>query len=143
MWSISQNSINRTKANRCSKKGVGMGPRLSSAEAERIKEYINRNLDRALSHQELSEFLGLSRRQFARKFANTFGASPHQYVLHRRIAIAKQMIVTGALLIEIAGAVGFASQPHFQKVFRRLTGITPGKFRRECTDKAGPYSNAA
>ncbi|MEM7641848.1 MAG: helix-turn-helix transcriptional regulator, partial [Pseudomonadota bacterium] len=60
------------------------------------------------------------------------GLSPHQFLLRRRIARAKDMLRTSVMpLAEIAVATGFSSQSHMTDVFRQKVGTTPGKYRAE------------
>ena len=68
---------------------------------------------------------------FCRVFRVSFGHSPHAYITRRRIERAQGLILTtGRTLGEIALDCGFADQAHFTKIFRRLCGESPGKWRR-------------
>jgi len=102
----------------------------SGVEARRVMDYIHANLDYALSLSDLAEIVQLSPRQFVRIFSNTFGTTPHQYILNERVAHAKELIAKGRLLVDIAAKLGFASQSHFSGAFRKVTGMPPGQFRR-------------
>ena len=64
-------------------------------------------------------------------FKQATGLSPHQYILHRRIERAKELLSDHRRnLAGIALESGFGSQSHFGTIFRRLTGCTPKKFRQ-------------
>jgi hypothetical protein len=52
-------------------------------------------------------------------------------VMNERVARAKELLLRGQLLVEIAAVLGFANQSHFRGVFRKATGMSPGRFRRE------------
>jgi AraC family transcriptional regulator len=53
-------------------------------------------------------------------------------VLQRRLARARELLIaTDMPVVEIALATGFSSQSHLASAFRRLTGVTPGEYRRE------------
>ena len=69
--------------------------KFSQVEARRVIDYIHANLDRALSLFELAELLELSPRHFFRLFSNTFGTTPHRYIIEERISVAKQLIAKG------------------------------------------------
>lgn len=57
------------------------------------------------------------------------GQSPHRFVIGRRIERAKELIAgRGVPLAQVAAAVGFADQSHFTRHFRRIVGVTPGRF---------------
>jgi AraC family transcriptional regulator len=107
---------------------------LSEEQARRMADYIQANLDGELNLLVLAELVGLSPRQFFRIFWNTFDTTPHRYIVDERVAQAKELIAKGQLLVDIAAKLGFASQSHFTSVFRQVTGISPGRFRRETLD---------
>jgi AraC family transcriptional regulator len=108
--------------------------RFSAEQARRVADYIQANLDGELNLFDLAELVHLSPRQFFRIFWNTFGTTPHRYIVEERVAQAKELIAKGRLLVDIAAKLGFASQSHFTGVFRQVTGMSPGRFRRETLD---------
>ena len=68
---------------------------------------------------------------FAAQFRAATGCSPHEYILGRRIEIAKATLLdTDTSLAEVALSVGFRAQSHFSTVFKRLTGASPASWRR-------------
>jgi AraC-like DNA-binding protein len=77
---------------------------------------------------ELAEACALSRFQLVRSFARNTGFTPHAYLLHRRILLARQLIAGGTPLAAAAAASGFADQSHMTRVFVRKYGIAPGAF---------------
>jgi AraC family transcriptional regulator len=98
----------------------------------RVREYIEQSLGRDLSIRALAEVVGLSPQYFADLFRQATGFTPHQYVSHRRVERAQQLLRDADLpLTEVAHQCGFTSQSQFTTLFRRFTGVTPGKFRGE------------
>ncbi|MEA2631209.1 MAG: AraC family transcriptional regulator [Chloroflexota bacterium] len=73
----------------------------------------------------------LSPYHFARQFKAATGLPPHRYVIARRVERAKQLLQRGGdpSLAEVAACAGFADQSVFYHHFRRLVGVTPGRFR--------------
>jgi AraC-like DNA-binding protein len=66
-----------------------------------------------------------------REFRTTFGETPHQYLLTRRIERAKHLLHTTELSVtEVCLAVGLQSLGSFCSSFKRLVGVTPGEYRR-------------
>ena len=60
------------------------------------------------------------------------GSSPHQYVLDRRIARAREQLELGGdSLANIAYAFGFSSQAHMTSIFKKRIGVTPGRYRND------------
>jgi AraC family transcriptional regulator len=103
----------------------------------RLRDYIEVALDKELSLERLAGEASLSPHTLPRAFLRAFGETPHQYVLQRRLARAKELLIATDLpIVEIALATGFSSQSHLASAFRRLTGITPGEYRREAGNKA-------
>ena len=108
----------------------GLGP----ARERRVREYIEADLERDLSIQALAEVVGLSPQHFAVLFRESTGFTPHQYVNHRRIACAQELLkIENLPLVEISMQCGFSSQSQFITTFRKLAGMTPGRFRASLT----------
>jgi AraC family transcriptional regulator len=114
----------------CAESDIASGG-LTRAQARRLLEYIESNLEREITLRELSCVVDLSPYHFARMFKYTMHTAPHRYVLDRRIERAKIMLRTNAAsLLEISLSTGFCDQSHFSSTFRRQVGTTPGEFRR-------------
>jgi AraC family transcriptional regulator len=103
----------------------GLGP----ARERRVREYIEADLERDLSIQSLADVVGLSPQHFAVLFRESTGFTPHQYVNHRRITRAQELLKSDVSLIEISMRCGFSGQSQFITTFRKLVGMTPGRFR--------------
>lgn len=96
----------------------------------RVREFITENYARDLSLKQLSGIACLSPFYFQRMFLETTGISPHDYLVQQRIRKAKELLASGNSLAQVAQDTGFADQSHFTRIFKRLTGITPGAFCR-------------
>lgn len=106
-----------------------------------IDHYIKTNLSRSIRVSELSQIAGYSQFHFIRAMKLQTGYSPHQYVLKHRIEKARSLIAKSDIkLADIATELGFHSQAHFTTVFRRVTGLTPGGFRRLIADQFYPVT---
>jgi AraC family transcriptional regulator len=104
---------------------------IASRPLQRVISYINEYLQDELSLAELARTAKLSPHHFATAFKASTGISPHQYVIKRRIDRARDLLRRDDKTIsEIAYAVGFSSQSHLTANFRRMTGLTPRKFRQ-------------
>jgi len=103
---------------------------LSPARLKRVLEYIDANLADNLVLDTLAEVAGLNLYHFARGFRQSTGLSPHQHVLRRRIERAKEFLRSSHLsVLEASARTGFVDQSHFSKVFRRIVGVAPSKYR--------------
>jgi AraC family transcriptional regulator len=71
---------------------------------------------------------------FAVLFRESTGFTPHQYVNHRRISRAQELLKGADVpLIDISMECGFSGQSQFITTFRKLVGMTPGRFRSSLT----------
>jgi AraC family transcriptional regulator len=113
-------------------RAVRLEGRLSRRQVETVSRYVSEHIGCALSIVELAGLLQLSPAYFCRAFSKTLGVTPHRFVLNERIAIAAQRLqqTKAPPMAELACAVGFATQSHFNVVFRKLVGCSPSEFRR-------------
>jgi AraC family transcriptional regulator len=104
---------------------------LDRQRLSRVLGYIEEHLSESITVTDLANVACLSIFHFARAFSGAMGVPPHHYVSRRRLENAKAMIAAGrASLHEIALDCQFASQSSFTRAFRRVTGMTPGEYRR-------------
>jgi AraC family transcriptional regulator len=96
-----------------------------------VVEYIEGHLDVGPTREQMAAVARLSTYHFARQFKAATGLPPHQYVIMRRVERAKQLLQRdGDLsLAEVAARAGFADQSQLSRHFRRLVGVTQGRFR--------------
>jgi len=75
---------------------------------------------------------GYSRYHFIRAFKGAYGETPGQYLTHRRIERAEEMLRSADLSVtEICHLVGFSSLGSFSAGFKARTGLTPSEYRAE------------
>jgi AraC family transcriptional regulator len=96
-----------------------------------VVEYIEGHLDASPSLEQMAAVAGLSVYHFARQFKAATGLPPHQYVIARRVERAKELLQAGTelSLAKVAADVGFSDQSQFTHHFKRVVGVTPGRFR--------------
>jgi AraC family transcriptional regulator len=105
--------------------------RLTAAQKIRVLDFIEANISRNFRLLELAALVELSEVHFGRCFMRTFGESPHQFVLKRRIRLAIERISqTKLTFAEIASLTGFADQAHLTRVVKKATGCTPSALRK-------------
>ena len=97
-----------------------------------VVDYIHDNLARPITLWELAKVAGVSVRHFERAFRQATGVPPHAYVLQKRLASARELLLSQPVLSieEIAARTGFSSSSHLASAFRRQSGLTPSTFRR-------------
>ncbi|MGI8742607.1 MAG: helix-turn-helix domain-containing protein [Bryobacteraceae bacterium] len=94
----------------------------------RAREYLEDHFTENISLQRLTELTGLSPYHLAREFRACLGMPPHAYQTQVRIMRAKRLILTGEPLPGVATLVGFADQSHLGRHFRKIIGISPGRY---------------
>jgi AraC family transcriptional regulator len=93
--------------------------------------YINANLGKALSLDDVAEAAGVSPLTLSRNFRLRLGMPLRDYVREMRIAQATSALVeTTRSIGDIAAACGFYDQAQFARAFRGLTGMTAAEYRR-------------
>lgn len=114
-------------------KGEAIRPvagKLSREQLRRAVDYLENHLGAGLDLQSWAKEAGLSPYHFARLFKRTTGFAPHQFLSHRRVERAKSMLMASDTSFSaVACELGFASQSHFNRVFRQYTLMTPGEWR--------------
>jgi AraC family transcriptional regulator len=104
---------------------------LSPSQLRRVLDFISAHLNDDHSIAELARECGLSSGYFSRAFRQTTGVTPHQWVIRRKVERARQLLLGNGLgLADIALVCGFVDQSHFTRVFTKLEGESPGRWRR-------------
>jgi AraC family transcriptional regulator len=103
---------------------------LSRDRLKRVRDYIETHLGDRLTLTDLAGVACLSPYHFSRSFKEAVGIGLQRYVMQRRLERAKKLIRrTNRPLPEIAQQVGLFDQSHLTSIFRRETGVTPGRYR--------------
>lgn len=105
---------------------------LSGQRLKIVLDYIQDTLAEPVTLRRLAELAGVSPRHFERAFRQAVGVPPHTYVIEKRVAAARHLLISERTLpIErVAARVGFSSSSHLASAFRRQLGCTPATFRR-------------
>lgn len=103
---------------------------LPAHKLRRVTEFIEENLDQDLELAEIAQAVELSPYHFARSFKQTTGFTPIQFLMQRRIELAKRLLTAGdSPIVEVGLRAGFKNQSHFTTLFRKLTSLTPKAYR--------------
>jgi AraC-like DNA-binding protein len=96
-----------------------------------VEAFIAANLHTTIRMAELAKVAQCTPSRFHRSFKRSFGCTPHQYVIRRRIARSQRlMTISSESLIQISAKCGFVDQFHLRNMFRRVVGQPPGAWRR-------------
>ena len=98
--------------------------------AERFRAYLDERVFDHVTVADAAAGIGASTTQLARAFRQVFGIAPHAYLTGRRLDAARDRILDGEPLAQVAADVGFADQAHLSRRFRSFLGVPPGRFAR-------------
>lgn len=102
----------------------------SQGPADKVIDFFSSHIDKALSLEEIAAEAGLSPAHFSVVFKKKTGFSPIEYFNHLKIQKACQyLLFTEMLIKEIASEVGIADPYYFSRLFTRIMGISPNKYR--------------
>ena len=105
--------------------------------------YIKTNYMRKLTLNEVAEYVFLSPSYFSKIFKEEMNYYFNDYLSYVRVEKSKALLLTERIsLADIAANIGFYDQSYFNKVFKKITGITPKKFK-ECSGQIPPKEKLA
>lgn len=104
---------------------------LSNRQKVRATDFMAAHSRRDVSIAEIAEECGLSRGYFIKAFRAATGVTPHRWLIEHRVSEAKALLSTDMPIAQIASICGFSDQSHLTRVFTRVTGQTPGAWRRQ------------
>jgi AraC-like DNA-binding protein len=98
---------------------------------DHVRETIESRFDQPLSVGALAAEVGVHPAHLSRAFHQRFGAPVLTYVRATRVRAARAMLRgSDRALADVAALTGFADQSHLTRVFKRVTGVTPARYRR-------------
>jgi AraC-like DNA-binding protein len=94
----------------------------------KARDLLDANVETGVASAELEALTGLTRYAVARHFRACLGTSPYRYLIMRRLDRARALIRRGEPLVDAALASGFADQSHMTRHFKRVHGMSPGRW---------------
>lgn len=98
--------------------------------AARLRDLLDERVPDGLGLADAARLLQASPEHLVRSFAAEYGLPPHQYLTGRRVDRARRLLLAGHPPADVAAEVGFHDQSHLTRHFRRIFGVTPGRYRR-------------
>lgn len=96
----------------------------------RATEILAASLQGDLSMAEVAMECGLSRSHFSKAFKQSTGKTPHAWLQAYRITTATRLLLGPMPVADIATCCGFADQSHLTRVFTKMVGVPPSRWRR-------------
>lgn len=104
---------------------------MSGCRLRKVLDYIEENLSRDLSLQEIADVAGLSVSHCKTAFSRSAGTPIHQYIIQRRVERAKELLAReGISISQVAAETGFTHKSHLAFHTRRTYGLSPTGLRR-------------
>jgi len=114
---------------------VMQGVNKTKSVIETITEYMEHNIEKEISRESLAEMVYLNPDYLARLFKKEKGESIGNYLINRRISIAKEYFEnTSEPVNAVAVKVGYDNFSYFSKVFKDVTGLTPKEYKKKVED---------
>jgi AraC-like DNA-binding protein len=110
--------------------GAEARKRSDPAVARRLRELLDARVVDGVGLDEAARLVHAHPSHLVRAFSTAYGIAPHQYLNSRRVDRARRMLLEGRAVGEVAAATGFFDQSHFTRHFRKLVGVTPGRYAR-------------
>lgn len=95
----------------------------------KIIGYIRQNYMRKITLDDIAENVYLSRSYVSKLFKEEMDCSLTNYINQVRVEKSKALLLRGVPLIDTASLVGFEDQSYYTKVFKKLTGVSPGQYK--------------
>lgn len=93
-------------------------------------EFVKSHYAEKISLAQVAEYVGLNKSYFSSLFKSETGMSMMAYIHSVRVERSKVMLMDASLgLAEVAALCGFEDQSYFTKIFKRVTGVTPKRYR--------------
>ena len=115
--------------------GFGIVPLKTEHSDESVssaQEWMHQNFHRTFSLEAPAQRVGMSLRNFVRRFKEATGDSPLMYLQKLRVAAAKRLLESDhRTMQEISDAVGYQDVAFFRQLFQRHTGVSPSAYQKQ------------
>ncbi|HEX4225765.1 MAG TPA: AraC family transcriptional regulator [Pseudonocardiaceae bacterium] len=96
--------------------------------ADDLHDLLDERLITGLGLDEAARLLRADPTRLIRAFSKRFAIPPHLYLTGRRVEMARQLLLSGMPAGAVAAEVGFYDQSHLTRHFKRMLGVTPGRY---------------
>lgn len=101
-------------------------------ECEKTKAYMEEHFQDLITLDLLSDITHWDKFYLSHQFSKAYGISPINYLLKYRVEHSKRLLrTTDYSVTQIAESSGFSSQNYFSQVFKKSTGLSPRKYRKD------------
>ena len=108
---------------------------------EGVLNYINSNLENDLSIDTIASKFFISKYYLMRKFKNQIGSSIHNYVVQKRLILARSLISDGLSMSSVCSRCGFNDYSSFVRAFKKVYGVSPSNYNPTIHNFENPISD--
>ena len=98
---------------------------------QQVRHYIEEHFAESVTLNLLAQHVALSPYYLLRAFRAEVGMPPYAYLESVRIRHTQRLIKAGMSLAEVSAEVGFSSQSHMTRQFKKIIGVTPGQYAQQ------------
>ena len=121
-------SIFLTNVNKVFLENQSVIPKCSHGLIFDILVFIDSSLNADLSLETIAKHFSIDRYYLCHVFKTQTGTSLYQYILMKKISVARQYLAEGKSVTEACTLSGFNDYSNFIRTFKKVTGISPGKY---------------
>ena len=108
---------------------------------EGVLNYINSNLENDLSIDTIASEFFISKYYLMRKFKHQIGSSIHNYVVQKRLILARSLISDGLSMSSVCSRCGFNDYSSFVRAFKKVYGVSPSNYNPTIHNFENPISD--
>ena len=108
---------------------------------EGVLNYINSNLENDLSIDTIASEFFISKYYLMRKFKNQIGSSIHNYVVQKRLILARSLISDGLSMSSVCSRCWFNDYSSFVRAFKKVYGVSPSNYNPTIHNFENPISD--
>ena len=108
---------------------------------EGVLNYINSNLENDLTIDTIASEFFISKYYLMRKFKNQIGSSIHNYVVQKRLILARSLISDGLSMSSVCSRCGFNDYSSFVRAFKKVYGVSPSNYNPTIHNFENPISD--
>jgi len=107
-------------------------PDVHNGLMEKAVSLMNNSVDKDIPVNYFASCCGLSEVHFRRLFKRYTGKSPKDFIISSKVSRAKEYLSQGKSIKQTAVLLGFSDMFYFMRLFKKASGVTPGKFQQTC-----------